>query len=862
MRYFQGQEVTGRVSASTALNFSDVVERLNVCPELPLTRKAFLALPKKERNQAKHVPFLVAATFSESPSPRLTEYAGPCNLLFLDIDIDEATGKSPAAPFTSNPDLLYTALAPFNFAAHTTASSTPQKPRMRVIVDAEAIPLADYPRAVNTVAALLGLPFVTKESKVAVQPMFSTVQFRGDTEDQHPLIASRVDARAFTVKDIAEVLPDFFQQKKHLNGSAPVDDLDFLRAPVPEITLTIAKQALSCIDPDCGYEEWFGMAAALRHQFSPHQAEAAYELFDEWSSTGSKYSGEDETRKKWDSLKPTPVGRAPITIHTLLKAAAAAGWDDTSTKDTGYRGLVQWMGTVTTVTTLMEQGVRKILSTPQLSAVQEGMLLDQLRVHAKDRFAYRASITDLRKDMARLREKMKPAASAEDDKRKVPKWAKGLCFVSTTQEFYRPLNGVKISPASFDMLYGRHLLPTAQSLIAAGLPVNEANLSRPLVRPSDYVLHYLQIPTFHDYAYEPAQPNEMLFVYEKRKYVNTYTPSYPEPDAERASEAGALFQRHLNHLIAEAGLRRTLTDFMAYMVQFPGQKIRWAPVIQGVEGAGKTYLAKVMNAVLGKRNLKMVDGTTIASGWNEWTFGYQMVVIEEVRVQGTNKHDIMNRLKPWVTNDDIPINQKFRSSRDERNITNYMLFSNHHDCLALTPGDRRYFVIKSALQRKEQVLALGKDYFRILFDFIEQHPGAMRAWLLNHPISDDFSPNAQAPRTRYANELVNDSASDACAAVRRVMLEGDHPLVQYDILSAKALMDVLSLEDGMPKVSAQQLAHVLRDEGLHQVGRHLLGAERHYLWARAGIGEKEAAETAGQRVKGELKNLHMELIYG
>jgi len=730
---------------------------------------------------------------------------------------------------------------------------------MRLLVDTQEIPIHLYSKAVRTIAALLGLPVLTKESQNVVLPMFLPTQFKDDMEEEHPLFAHRTDARAFTVKDISEEIPDFYKSNgatPHKNGM--LDELDFLRAPVPEVTLAIAKEALASIDPDCSYEDWFNMAAALRHQFSPHHAEEAYELFDEWSSGGTKYASEDETRSKWNSLKPTPVGRAPITIHTLLRKAQEAGWDDSRMKEKGYHALLAWMDTADTVTTLLEQGVRRILRTPQISSTQEGMLLDQLRAHAKDRFAHKISLTDLRKDLAKIRDRAE-AQKPSEEKKSEPKWAKGICFVATPEEFYRPLTGEKYRVKSFNMKYGRFLLPTAKSLIAAGLPVTEANLSKPLVQPADYVMNFLKVPAFFDYAYSPAQPNEMLFVYEKRKYVNTYAPTYPELDTERSGEAGAMFQRHLGNLIAEPEYRRILTDFMAYMVQFPGQKIRWAVLIQGTEGAGKTYLAEVMKAVLGRRHVKTVDGTTITSGWNEWTFGYQMVVIEEVRVQGANRYDIMNRLKPWITNEDIPINEKFRSSRDAQNITNYMLFSNHHNCLVLTPGDRRYFVVKSPLQSKAQVLALGKDYFKELFDFLNAHPGAMRAYLHNWKISEDFSPHAQAPRTSYVDEIVQDSAGDLAAVVRRLVLEGDYPLIQYDIVSAKVMMDVLELEAGMGRVTGQMLAHVLREEGFHQMGRYPFGEERHYLWARSGV--SAVFDTATERMKKNQKNLHMELLF-
>lgn len=143
-QYFQGETVYGPVRESVARSFAEVVDAFRVCPTLPLTRKAFLALPKKERNEIKQVPFFVAASFKSSPVKRTYENATMCNLLFLDID-ETKDGKCPAAPFVSNPDSLDSALKDYNYAAYETASSTPEKPRMRVVVDAYKIPLSKYP---------------------------------------------------------------------------------------------------------------------------------------------------------------------------------------------------------------------------------------------------------------------------------------------------------------------------------------------------------------------------------------------------------------------------------------------------------------------------------------------------------------------------------------------------------------------------------------------------------------------------------------------------------------------------------------------------------------------------------------------
>lgn len=878
-KYFQGRTVTGTVEASPARTFRDVVDRLQIASTIPFTRAAFFALDKTSRDEAKQVPFFTPATFTESPSKRRYEFAQTCNLIFLDIDPEKdkqdgkwvETGRFPAAPFVRNPQALHQALAGFNFAAHTTASSTPQKPRMRLVVEALGIPLSHYPAAVQTVAGLLGLPSVTTESKVAVQPMFLPTLFQdSDVQTEDPMIAHCLDGRAFTVQDIKSGVhttdgvngSNGATNGKHLNGHAfngadASDQIFFLRAPVPEATLDVVREALEKIDPDCSYHEWIDIASALRHQFTPHHGEEAYSLFDQWSARGGKYVDGKETRAKWDSLRASPVGRMPITIRSLLRTAAAQGWNDSKVKDQSFSNVVEWMGTVSSITALMEQGVQKIIAAPQLSATQEGMLVDQLKVHARERFQYRVTASDIRADIKRIRQEVK-ARERSEDKLIAPPWAKGVLYVSAAQELFRHHTGEKYKAEPFNAVYARHLLPTPQQLQEQGITATPANLSKPFVSPADYALNHLKIPTVYDYAYDPSRPSDIWFVHQGRKYVNTYSPTYPELDAIRAADAGALFQNHLTNLVAEPEYRAVLTDFCAFQVQFPGVKCRWAVLIQGVDGAGKTYFAEAMKAVLGSEHVKLINGDSVKSGFNEWAFGCQFVVLEEVRVVGTNKHEVMNALKPLITNDEVTVNEKFRNARKIKNISNYMMFSNHHDALSLTPGDRRYFVVKSAMQNTTQVLALGEHYFPPLFENLRMHPGALRSYLMDWDISPAFRADGHAPRTKYTNEMITDSASELTATIRQMLLDGDNPLVQYDVVSSKALKDMFLMEAGTRQPSMQAVSSVLREEGYHQVGRHLFGEERHYLWARGGV--ERACEIAGERFAKGLKNLGMEML--
>jgi hypothetical protein len=176
-KYFSGDSVHGLVKESSAKTFRDIVAALKTGAHLNMSRAEFLALGKEKRNEIKQVRFFVPACFKASPSRRTYDQATVCNLLFIDID-----DASDAARFVKDCGLLYKALWGYSFAAYRTASSTPDRPRMRIVIEANSIPKNMYAKAVETVGALLGLTTLTAESKNPVQPMYLPTLF-SDTPD-------------------------------------------------------------------------------------------------------------------------------------------------------------------------------------------------------------------------------------------------------------------------------------------------------------------------------------------------------------------------------------------------------------------------------------------------------------------------------------------------------------------------------------------------------------------------------------------------------------------------------------------------------------------------------------------------------
>ena len=600
----------------------------------------------------------------------------------------------------------------------------------------------------------------------------------------------------------------------------------------------MATDALSALSPDMGYLEWLDVVAALRHQFSYSEPEEAYEVFDKWSEGGDKYVSPEDTRAKWDSIRPTPKGRVPVTIRTLIKRAADAGWKVGEAKAACLEAVLDWIHEeAKTLYDFTHVALQKIAGLPMITSVEEDLALAAIRTNLKEK-KEESGITkvSLQKDLKKIREfkdKIKDGAAPKEN----PAWTKGWCYVTCQEVFFRSSTHQKMTPQALDDAFGRYLLPTEEQLESLGREVNQAELNKPLYSPKSYLLHHQQCLVVDDYAYDPTSPNDVYTeTSEGVRLVNTYRRSYPKPFKPGAKRAGDIWLGHLDNLVAEENYRKTLCDYFAYMVQFPGKKIRWAPLIQGAEGCGKTLMAKALGAVLGDSNVNFVNNESIRGQWNEWAFGAQAVVIGEVRIAGNNRHDVMNRLKDLVTDDRIAINQRNRDTRTVDNISNYIMFTNFKDALALMSGSRRYFVLNSPLQTEDQVLALGEGYFSKVFDMLANDAAGLRAFFEDWTIDDNFPADGRAPKTKYLEELIEDSADDLTSAIRRLIKEGDCPLIQDDLIAASTLSAALELDEGLARGNGPRIAKILRDENFVRLpGRGaMLGETRQALWVRSG----------------------------
>lgn len=807
--YFGGRTAfDGKVQVLAARNFTAFVQsQLFVPVPIDMKRSEFLSHP--DRDRIKDVPYITAAVYDPAETRRSNAGVKGFNLVIIDLD-----GGTDARDFCESPDAIATALAPYNFVAWNTAKHTPEEPRLKIAVDCVESTPDFFKRTVDHVIELLGLPHDFKgvsESHVISQLHYRPVCFKA--EDFTAIVSSNLKGKQLVPTSLQST-EDSDEDLDITYGYTPTSNEigDIMNLPSRDVTLEVISEALKHLDPDCGYKDWTTIAAAMRHQF-PQEAEAkaAFEEFNSFSSEGSKYRGRGVTLRKWRSFKPYPDGRRPITIASLLRLALDAGWDAThfNTKvSTSFEEECAAMDT----SMLLGEGVKRIATMPIRNAMMEELMAETLMKHLKAKGA-KVSKAAVLHDVRRVRN----TERLETAKTQSPSWMKPFCFIGPQDKFRNNVTGVEYSVDAFNHTFSRHLIsetePTADG--------------RPAMTPANYALNIADTMIVDGVIYDPREKaanggagRECYFERDGRKYVNAFLEaSVPKANPNGAKQAGKLIKKLLRANFQNPEYEKTVLDFLAFCVQHPGEKIRWAIFFQGGQGCGKGTLIDTVCAAIGYANFKVITGATLTGSFDDYREGAHFVYCDELFSSGMNRHEVNNKLKDWITNPIITINKKFKDTANIPNVSNCFLSSNKHDALILEDSDRRFMVLKSRLQTKEQVAEFAATGVMNEIHEMLQDPdtrGAFRHFYLNYKISESFDPNGHAPNTRFRDELVDAGKNLLLIQIEDLIEDPAHPLIGKDVIhysALEALTQVLAKNNARPSHYLHALGYQLYEKG-------------------------------------------------
>lgn len=463
-------------------------------------------------------------------------------------------------------------------------------------------------------------------------------------------------------------------------------------------------------------------------------------------------------------------------------------------------------------------------------------------------------LTSIKPTVSAVRELITPIRREIDRSHGLPDWAYGYFYVSNLAKLFRYDSDEWLSRESFDFKHN----PDA-GVDEDGFQISAYNLLRdnPLT------------PRVEKAIYMPHLGH--TFELDGDLCVNRYRPSstpVAKPVAEwteKDHRAVKLVKRHFEILCSERkAVTEELLDWLAYCVKFPGIKMRYSWLIWGGEGAGKTWIGKLMASVLGGPNVKLVAVRDVLNDtFNSWADGAVLSVIEEIRITGHRK-DAWDNLKEPLTNDKLTITKKGLDPYQAPNVTNYIMFSNHFDAVPISLGSRRVAVIEvpfngdnTQQQLNEMAIREGfasqTDYFDALFDCVAMHGPALRTWFLDRMFSEGFNPQGWAPATEEREAMAFAGISEEEDLARAAIERGSF-WVSDKVVNPGNLRTAMSLwEDGPVPLRNESIPFILSKLGYKKYKNRIkIDGKSVRVWTK-NIPLAGCVNTDNEAIRNELK---------
>jgi len=300
--------------------------------------------------------------------------------------------------------------------------------------------------------------------------------------------------------------------------------------------------------------------------------------------------------------------------------------------------------------------------------------------------------------------------------------------------------------------------------------------------------------TVVDVGYKPL--GGRIFTEYGSDYYNTYYGSGLTLPAIADPEKIAVPLGHMRYMFPNVNDGRRFLHWVAFTVQKPDVRIPWAPLIVSSPGVGKGWIYQMLQVVVGRQNCALIgpEDFSINSQFNEFMSG-KVVCMDELRASG--KFNLMNKLKPFITENEIEINRKHGTKRQERIYVNFICFSNYSDAAALTYDDRRFWVHNVPNDRQSPA------YYNRLFNWLTSDgPAHWERWLRGVDLSE-FDHAAPPPMTEAKHQMVEDSMSTIKETIYDAVRD-HYDIFKMDIVSAQLIEKFLVREIDDLKITGRE----------------------------------------------------------
>ena len=365
--------------------------------------------------------------------------------------------------------------------------------------------------------------------------------------------------------------------------------------------------------------------------------------------------------------------------------------------------------------------------------------------------------------------------------------------------------------------------------------------------------------------------NDEIVVIENKTYLNTYNPKTRiKPNTSYSSDAAKEYIELLKkHIFYICNQNEEHTDFLinwiAWQFQHTGKKKEFAPIIQGVQGVGKSFIIDVIRHGIGFDHVGIVTSEQIAETYTDFATGKAVNVIEEMKITGRNRFDNSNKMKMYISNPTVPVRPFGKKSYETVNTCNYCGTSNYKAMTVMDSDDRRYWVLYCEIENIEQLEKItgmsSTVYFSKLFSGLALYRADIAHYFTNVvQISDSFKKCSRAPNTKYKDAVINTSNTfiEGYSEVDQLLKQGGqywntNVVCISPFVKALKSMDSYALEYVM---TAAKVSKILESMGFHVVSPAAkIDRKTFTVWGRNGVNNNEKARISlGYGVEKKLKS--------
>lgn len=569
-------------------------------------------------------------------------------------------------------------------------------------------------------------------------------------------------------------------------------------------TVDELAEILEDLPPEETYDKWFPVIAALKDAES--EPDEYREIAREWSAKADSYS-EEGFDDKWENGAFNRIVGQVSSITSLVKKVErirveAEVLEHIIPSFDDCLDLADW-----------KANAGRLRDTPVFGTVRDVAVEKALEIFKQ--------VTGMKKVPRSAVEDLAFDYSQFDP----PAWLDPWVFTKRKGLFIDKRTFVEIGPYAFNHVNAKAMRETgvkkkADLFAAEDCPV-------PVV---DGVMYY---PLMHggikDNEWSPALglDDPRFFTYEGSTYLNTFDPdSLPEmPETYSKADLRAIktVKNFFEVQFPDDKERRYIMDWLSWVVNNPTRKINYMMIVVGCEGSGKSIIKKFMTYMLGgRRNVGTVSNTVLQKSFNSWATGDILKVIEELSVPG-HRYDVVNILKEPITNESLQTEAKFATAEETVNTASYLAFTNDKGGLPVGEESRRYLVVSSAFQEREQVLrysAANPRFFKSFELAFLRHSGAIRKWFGEWEYSANFNNEGHAPEDTKAKAEMRELNTDIFIdAMENAISSGDVPGITEEVIHSRGVSNVLE-KIGMKASSATT-------RRLSDMGYRLPGGVRH-----------------------------------